>query len=292
MNSKQKMPMPEYYGGSSFFSTQPPFFSDPGASSSSTPVWDETMLTVGQLIDALQNPNTKDRALAILGKFTDREMLAPILWNTFGTVNILLAEITTAYRLIDRNFTSQMSTHICHTLALFQGFATHPEIKYLFMRANIPYYLYPFLDSRRTDKPTEFVRLTSLGVIGALVKVEDPITTEFLLESQIFPSCLNSMEYGTHLLSKTVATFIIYKLIATDDGLKYCCTLAERACHALKKYLPARLRDASFLMNLLLREDVTTRMCLKELYENIAKGGKFEAPSPAMGNMVMNLVHQ
>jgi hypothetical protein len=37
--------------------------------------------------------------------------------------------------------------------------------------AHIPLYLYPFLNSTYKPKPFEYLRLTSLGVIGALVKV-------------------------------------------------------------------------------------------------------------------------
>lgn len=37
--------------------------------------------------------------------------------------------------------------------------------------AHIPLYLYPFLNTGSRTKPFEYLRLTSLGVIGALVKV-------------------------------------------------------------------------------------------------------------------------
>ena len=37
--------------------------------------------------------------------------------------------------------------------------------------AHIPLYLYPFLHTVSKTRPFEYLRLTSLGVIGALVKV-------------------------------------------------------------------------------------------------------------------------
>jgi CCR4-NOT transcription complex subunit 9 len=37
--------------------------------------------------------------------------------------------------------------------------------------AHIPLYLYPFLNTTSKTRPFEYLRLTSLGVIGALVKV-------------------------------------------------------------------------------------------------------------------------
>lgn len=37
--------------------------------------------------------------------------------------------------------------------------------------ANVPLFLYPFLNTTSKTRPFEYLRLTSLGVIGALVKV-------------------------------------------------------------------------------------------------------------------------
>ena len=37
--------------------------------------------------------------------------------------------------------------------------------------AHIPLFLYPFLNTTSKTRPFEYLRLTSLGVIGALVKV-------------------------------------------------------------------------------------------------------------------------
>jgi hypothetical protein len=37
----------------------------------------------------------------------------------------------------------------------------------------VPLFLYPFLNTVSKTRPFEYLRLTSLGVIGALVKVDD-----------------------------------------------------------------------------------------------------------------------
>ncbi len=37
--------------------------------------------------------------------------------------------------------------------------------------AHVPLFLYPFLNTTSKTRPFEYLRLTSLGVIGALVKV-------------------------------------------------------------------------------------------------------------------------
>jgi CCR4-NOT transcription complex subunit 9 len=88
-------------------------------------------------------------------------------------------------------------------------------------------YLYPFLNTVSPHRPFEYLRLTSLGVIGALVKVDDPEVVNFLLQTEIIPLCLRIMETGSEL-SKTVATFIVQKILLDDMGLTYVCATAER----------------------------------------------------------------
>jgi CCR4-NOT transcription complex subunit 9 len=69
--------------------------------------------------------------------------------------------------------------------------------------------------------------LTALGVIGALVKVDNPEMIEFLLTTEIIPLCLRIMEKGSDL-SRTVATFIVQRILLDDNGLNYMCSTADR----------------------------------------------------------------
>merc|ERR1711953_64372 len=55
------------------------------------------------------------------------------------------------------------------------------------LKAHIPLLLYPFLNTVSKDRPFEYLRLTSLGVIGALVKVDDAEVINFLLQTEIIP---------------------------------------------------------------------------------------------------------
>ena len=91
----------------------------------------------------------------------------------------------------------------------------------------MPLFLYPFLNTVSKTRPFEYLRLTSLGVIGALVKVDDTEVINFLLSTEIIPLCLRTMEMGSEL-SKTVATFIVQKILLDDVGLNYICATAER----------------------------------------------------------------
>merc|ERR1719162_99359 len=160
--------------------------------------------------------------------------LAPILWHSFGTIVALIQEIVCIYPQLSPppTLTAPASNRVCNSLALLQCVASHPETRPLFLKAHIPLLLYPFLNTVSKERPFEYLRLTSLGVIGALVKpccveVDDTEVINFLLQTEIIPLCLRIMETGSEL-SKTVATFIVQKLLLDDMGLTYICATAER----------------------------------------------------------------
>jgi CCR4-NOT transcription complex subunit 9 len=268
---------------------------------------DRKLVSAEHLVLDLSNPDLRENALLELSK--KRELfqdLAPLLWNSFGTIAALLQEIVLIYPVLSPpNLTPAQSNRVCNALALLQCVASHPDTRMLFLNAHIPLYLYPFLNTTSKSRPFEYLRLTSLGVIGALVKVDDTEVISFLLSTEIIPLCLRTMEMGSEL-SKTVATFIVQKILLDDVGLDYICTTAERffavgrvlgnmvaalaeqqssrllkhiircylrltdnprACDALRSCLPDMLRDATF--SACLREDPTTRRWLQQLLHNV-----------------------
>lgn len=83
------------------------------------------------------------------------------------------------------------------------------------------------MNTTSKSRPFEYLRLTSLGVIGALVKNDSPDVINFLLSTEIIPLCLRIMETGSEL-SKTVAIFIVQKILLDDMGLAYICQTYER----------------------------------------------------------------
>ncbi|KAK8349273.1 hypothetical protein V6Z12_A06G131600 [Gossypium hirsutum] len=210
---------------------------------------DRKMASAEHLVLDLSNPDLRENALLELSK--KRELfqdLAPLLWNSFGTIAALLQEIVSIYPVLSPpNLTPTQSNRVCNALALLQCVASHPDTRMLFLNAHIPLYLYPFLNTTSKSRPFEYLRLTSLGVIGALVKVDDTEVISFLLSTEIIPLCLRTMEMGSEL-SKTgkywhiaganfelpnkvwamVATFIVQKILLDDVGLDYICTTAER----------------------------------------------------------------
>lgn len=131
------------------------------------------MPQVFQWINELANPDTRETALMELSKKRESVPdLAPMLWHSFGTIVALLQEIINIYPSINPpTLTAHQSNRVCNALALLQCVASHPETRSVFLNAQIPLFLYPFLNTTSKTRPFEYLRLTSLGVIGALVKV-------------------------------------------------------------------------------------------------------------------------
>lgn len=185
-----------------------------------------------QWINELSNPATRETALLELSKKRESVPdLAPMLWNSFGTAASLLQEIINIYPTINpATLTAHQSNRVCNALALLQCVASHPETRSVFLQAQIPLFLYPFLHTTSKTRPFEYLRLTSLGVIGALVKTDEQEVITFLLTTEIIPLCLRIMEAGSEL-SKTVATFILQKILLDDSGLSYICQTYDRFSH-------------------------------------------------------------
>ncbi|XP_038713273.1 CCR4-NOT transcription complex subunit 9-like [Tripterygium wilfordii] len=188
--------------------------------------------SVLEMVKALQNPDTRDRALQLLSTDKDPrgDQLAPLLWRTFGTINVLLEEVIATYRIMSTpQLTDKVATRVCNALSLLQKVASHPETKQQFMRAKIPQYLYPVLNTMEGDRAHEYVRLASLGVIASMLKDDsNDEAVKFLLGSEVLlPYVLRCMIVGAEL-SKTVAVYIIHRILLNREGLRYCCNVAER----------------------------------------------------------------
>ncbi|KAJ0980746.1 hypothetical protein J5N97_009001 [Dioscorea zingiberensis] len=300
--------LPQGLSLNSPFGSPPP--SSPAGGAAGQVNKERKMASAEQLVLDLCDPELRENALLDLSK--KREIfqdLAPLLWHSFGTIAALLQEIVSIYpALSPPTLTPVASNRVCNALALLQCVASHPDTRILFLNAHIPLYLYPFLNTTSKTRPFEYLRLTSLGVIGALVKVDDTEVIGFLLQTEIIPLCLRTMEMGSEL-SKTVATFIVQKILLDDIGLRYICATAERfyavgsvlatmvatlaeqpstrllkhiircylrlsdnqrACEALQNCLPDMLKDGTF--NSCLRDDPATRRWLQQLLHNVAMG--------------------
>ena len=171
-------------------------------------------------------------------------------------------------------------------MALLQCVASHPDTRLFFLNAHIPLFLYPFLNTVSKTRPFEYLRLTSLGVIGALVKVDDTDVINFLLSTEIIPLCLRTMELGSEL-SKTVATFIVQKILSDEVGLNYICATAER-CYAVGTVLggmvtmlaeqpSVRLLKHIIRCYLRLSDNPRARECLRQCFPDQLRDPNFTA---------------
>ena len=190
---------------------------------------EEEVKQIIKWVDQIKDETTREKALEELShKRESLSDLALYIWYSTGTVATLLQEIINTYQLLaPPKLTIAKSNKACSVLALFQCVAAHPETRRPFLQAQIPIFLYPFLNTLNKSKPYEYIRLTALGVIGALVKVDNPDVITYLLNTEIIPLCLRIMERGSEL-SKTVACFIVQRILLDDNGLKYICEKQER----------------------------------------------------------------
>uniref|UniRef100_A0A0D9VF55 Cell differentiation protein rcd1 n=1 Tax=Leersia perrieri TaxID=77586 RepID=A0A0D9VF55_9ORYZ len=213
------------------------------------------------------------------------------------------------------------SNRVCNALALLQCVASHPETRSHFLKARIPLYLCAFLETNSKIRPFEYLRLTSLGVIGALVKAGDTEVITFLLQYEFVPLCLQAMTIGSEV-SKTVATFVIEKIVMDEAGLGYICATVDeffsvvtalgsmvtslddkpsprllkhiihcylkitenpRGLAALQTCLPTTLKDGTF--NKFIKEDATMRQSLQQLLGKVTSG-KIGGQAPSvLGHM-------
>ncbi|KAK4300273.1 hypothetical protein Pmani_027517 [Petrolisthes manimaculis] len=207
-----------------------------------------------QWIIELANPETRENALLELSKKRESVPdLAPLLWNSFGTIAALLQEIINIYPAINpATLTAHQSNRVCNALALLQCVASHPETRSQFLAAHIPLYLYPFLQTVSKTRPFEYLRLTSLGVIGALVKTYERFSHVAMILGKMVIAL--AKEQSARLLKHVIRCY----LRLSDN---------PRAREALRQCLPDQLQDQTFAA--CLKDDKSTKHWLQQLLANL-----------------------
>lgn len=145
-----------------------------------------------------------------------------MLWQTSGVMLVLLQELVSIYPHLPaiHALSTEEANRVCNALALLQCVAVHTRTRHLFLDAHMPLYLYPFLKTQHQTRSYEYLRLSSLGVIGALVRTDSIRVIHFLVNTEIIPLCLSIIRSGSEL-SMTVATFIINKILTDNNGFEY-----------------------------------------------------------------------
>ncbi|KAK8842658.1 Cell differentiation protein RCD1 [Tritrichomonas musculus] len=181
-----------------------------------------------------------DRAEALHTLSAQRESipeLAVLLWESPGTITALLYEILSIYPHLMATSTGsnnahlslnvRLATRVCHVLALLQCVAGNDQTRLKFIKANIPMYLFPFLHTTNQSHECECFKLTSLGILGSLVKAEQSEIIKYLLQNEFVPLCLRILKFG-QLMSRIVAAFIVQKILSDQEGRNYVCANNER----------------------------------------------------------------
>ena len=210
--------------------------------------------------------------------------LAILLWESPGTITSLLYEILAIYpHLASTSSTSnspppslnsRLASRVCNVLALFQCVAGHDDTRLPFIRANIPMYLFPFLHTTNTSRECECFKLTSLGILGSLVKAEQPDIIEYLLQNEFVPLCLRILKFGQEM-SRIVAAFIVQKILSDPSGLSHVCTSPERL-ETVLKVLNIVLGDLSVNYSQRLAKNVVMS------YDNLLKTQEVKQVLPKM----------
>ncbi|CAD5320154.1 unnamed protein product [Arabidopsis thaliana] len=186
----------------------------------------------------------------------DFEFLPSLLWESKNTVYIMLQEVFEAYRHLAGHISLRLFPHPLNPLRVYNSMACHPDTSRQFLRAKMPNYFYPLMDTGLIDKRDECMRLAALGVIAHMLKAsEDGAVNRYLMESGVVGFCVKPIEFGS-TETKKVALYILDKIMSTDQGLYYCCVLADRFYvidELLKKvlfYLSNMVRPPSSLFSL------------------------------------------
>ncbi|EFA83634.1 cell differentiation family [Heterostelium album PN500] len=205
--------------------------------------------TINQLIlDLYENDKREETLSEIIKRKDSIPNLHLYISYSPMIMTILLQEVLSIYRYIlppNQKLKARSSNRVCNTLALLQLVASNLESRSILIKSRIIVYLFPFLKTGSRNKPFEYLRLSTLNVISALIKVEIRDVIKLLLDSDLISSCLKIMETCSEL-SKTVSTFILQKILNEDEGLNYFCqspTRLQQIFHSLNSMIEAMLPD-------------------------------------------------
>ena len=256
----------------------------------------------------IKNETTRTQAIENLYKLREKNNnIAIYLWYSRGTMAALLQEIINTYQYLNSSkLTTEKSNNAKYIISLFQIIALNSKTRKEFLDSQLLVFLYPFLSCTNKTKPYEVIKVTSLSVIAALVKIDDSDVINFLIKTEIIPVILRIMEKSKEIM-REAACFIIQRIIEDINGLKYMCEIRERliviiyilnvilenklsfrllknvlkiylglienkeAKKLLKQKFPQKLKDKNFIRNLDDSSKVKVEILLKSLEENEAE---------------------
>ena len=180
-------------------------------------------------INEIKNENTRIKAIINLSKYSDNNnKLALYLWYSRGTMAVILQEIISVYQYLSTSkLTLEKANVIYCAISLLKCIASNPETRHEFLESKILLFLYPFINNTNKAKPYEYLKLSSLSVINALLTETDNEIISFLIDTEIIPKLLKIMEKGAELTRK-IACCIVSQIVQDDNGSKYINETKER----------------------------------------------------------------
>ena len=194
-------------------------------------------------INEIKNENTRIKAIINLSKYSDNNnKLALYLWYSRGTMAVILQEIISVYQYLSTSkLTLEKANVIYCAISLLKCIASNPETRHEFLESKILLFLYPFINNTNKAKPYEYLKLSSLSVINALLTETDNEIISFLIDTEIIPKLLKIMEKGAELTRK-IACCIVSQIVQDDNGSKYICETKERYS-AIITYMKKMLKN-------------------------------------------------
>ncbi|XP_042752743.1 uncharacterized protein LOC111911994 [Lactuca sativa] len=117
--------------------------------------------------DIRSHSNDEKRKTLLFSNGKGGRELGLLLWNSRDTIFSLLEELLGVYKLLSPpKLGMGEATRVCNALALLQCIATHPDTRLELLKAHIPVYIYPFLNT--TEKQLvhyDYLRVNSLGTM-------------------------------------------------------------------------------------------------------------------------------
>ena len=191
----------------------------------------------------IKNENTRIKAIINLSKYSDKNNnLALYLWYSRGTMAVILQEIISVYQYLSTSkLTLEKENVIYCAISLLKCIASNIETRHEFLESKILIFLYPFINNTNKAKPYEYLKLSSLSVINALLTETDNEIISFLIDTEIIPKLLKIMEKGAELTRK-IACCIVSQIVQDDNGSKYICEAKERYS-AIITYMKKMLKN-------------------------------------------------
>jgi len=223
-------------------------------------------------INEIKSEDTRENAINNLYKYREKNENIPIyLWYSQGTMATLLQEILNLYQYLSPSkLNKEISDKASHILSLIQTIALNSKTRKEFLESQLLVFLYPFLNITNNSKIYDVIRLSVLAVIGALVQRDDSLVIIFLYNTGIIPILLKIIERGTDL-SRTLAFFILYRIVYDSKGFSYICEMKERL-HAvtyilgmvMNNKISQRLKNYILKIFLLLIENKDAKDMIKQ----------------------------